>query len=155
MKRIRLEWLGAIGISLVLASFANEGFSAEIAPAPAVSPSSRTVSMDFEDADLKLVLKVLSQQAGMNFVASEEAEAKKVTVFLSNVSVNDAIDAIIRANGLRYEMKSSSNIFMVYTSDEEGPLQTRVFPLKYLRLSISSIDIGGQSVSRELQTKKM
>jgi len=152
MKRIRLEWLGAISILLNLASIAPQGFAAEVAQT--VAPSARTVSMDFEDAELKLVLKVLSQQAGMNFVASGDAEAKKVTVFLSNVSVNDAIDAIMRANGLRYEMKASSNIFMVYSSDEQGPLQTRVFTLKYLRLSISSIDVGGQSVSRELLTKE-
>ncbi len=152
MKYKDMLLISGLGVFMVCFCLLDAAQAAEVARI-AVPESARRVSMDFENADLKLVLKVLSQQSGLNFVSSQDAENKKVTVFLSDVSVNDAIDAIVRSNGLRYEIKPSGNIFMVYAAEEEGQMQTRVFPLKFLRLSISSLDVGGQSVSRELSSK--
>jgi type II secretory pathway component GspD/PulD (secretin) len=42
--------------------------------------STETISMSFDGALLKDVLLLFSQQSGLNFVASQEAESKKVTV---------------------------------------------------------------------------
>ena len=39
----------------------------------------KLISMDFQDVPLKQILKVFSQQADMNFVASENIQDKKVT----------------------------------------------------------------------------
>ena len=114
----------------------------------------RRISMDFENAELKVVLKLLSQQSGMNFVASEEAESKPITVYLDNVAVEDAIYSIVKANDLRYELRPGSHIFLVYTGTEEADMQTRVFPLRYLRLSLSAIDVGGKSVIQQLVTRE-
>lgn len=122
-----------------------------------VVSAGNTVSMQFDGTPLKDVLKLLSQQSGLNFAASEEAENKKVTVFLQNVPVRDAIEAIISANNLTYEQKKGSNVIIVHpaaAADAAGgtPMQTRIFPLKFTRLSISPQDVGGQSVIKELLT---
>jgi type IV pilus assembly protein PilQ len=98
---------------------------------------SPTISMDFQDADLKNVLKMFSQQSGLNFVASEEVKDKKVTLYLDNVLIQDALDNIIEANGLIYEQAPDSDIFIV----KEKPIPkirtiTRVYPLDYCQVYI-------------------
>ena len=40
----------------------------------------KTISLDVTDAYLEDVLKLLSKQAGINFVASEDARNKRITV---------------------------------------------------------------------------
>ncbi len=119
--------------------------------ATAVRGEDNLVSMNFDGAQLRDVLKILSQQSGLNFVASEDVESKKVTVLLEDVPVGDALESIVRANSLRYERKPGSNVFEVSAAeDTSGGVQTRVFMLRYTRLSISPLDVGGQSAINDL-----
>ena len=50
------------------------------------------ISMDFQDASLQDVLKALSQQAGINVLASQDVKDRKVTLYLEDVPVLDALD---------------------------------------------------------------
>ena len=49
----------------------------------------KTISMDFQDADLKDVLKIFSQQAKLNFIASEAVQDRKVTLYLEKVPIKE------------------------------------------------------------------
>lgn len=90
------------------------------------------ISMDFENAKLKDVLKVFCQQSGLNFVAGENVKLKPITLYLNSVSVDDALNAIITANGLVHERAEGSDIFIVKESGEpEITLETRIFKLEY------------------------
>ncbi|MBI2094575.1 MAG: secretin and TonB N-terminal domain-containing protein [Candidatus Omnitrophica bacterium] len=96
---------------------------------------------------------VPAQTVSMNFdfVSSEEVEQKKVTVYFENVPIDDALDNLIAANNLRYKQKEGSRVFIVYPADADiGDLETRVFHLKFARLSISPLDIGGGKVISDL-----
>ncbi|MFA5276743.1 MAG: secretin N-terminal domain-containing protein [Candidatus Omnitrophota bacterium] len=99
-----------------------------------------TISMDFQDANLKDVLKILSMQAGLNFIASEGVQDRKITLYLDNVPLNKAMDQIFRANNLSYELDKAAKIFVVR---DWGKLQTetvtKVFYLKYSSVSSSAI----------------
>lgn len=89
------------------------------------------ISMEFENANLKDVLKIFCQQSGLNFVTAEGVELKPITLYLSNVTVTDALNSIIKANGLTYEQAEGSDVFIVKESGEaEIKLETRVFKLK-------------------------
>ena len=96
----------------------------------------RSISMDFQQASLKDVLKVFSQQAGLNFVATENIEDKKITLYLDNVAVRDALDSIMSANNLTYEQAAGSAVFIV---KESGKAQiymvTKVHSLNFARIS--------------------
>ncbi|HLF18504.1 MAG TPA: secretin N-terminal domain-containing protein [Candidatus Omnitrophota bacterium] len=74
---------------------------------------SKKVSMDFQNAQLNNVLKILSQQSGMNFVASDTIANKEINLYLDNVPVWEALERILEANSLTYEVRPGSNIFMV------------------------------------------
>jgi type IV pilus secretin PilQ/predicted competence protein len=99
----------------------------------------KSISMDFQQADLKDVLKVFSQQAGLNFVATENIQEKKITLYLDNVTVRDALDSIMSANNLAYEQAEGSSVFIVKESSmPKVTLITKVYHLDFARLSEGS-----------------
>lgn len=108
----------------------------------------RRISMDFQDANLKDVLKIFSQQAGLNFIASQQIEDRTVTLYLEDVSVEDALDKLLAANNLSYDL--FKNIFIV---KEWGlPLietVTKVIPLRHARVSNSALS---KEISEKLDT---
>jgi len=90
---------------------------------------SRTIeSLEFREVDIKDVLRQISKQYGLNIVFSEKVSGL-VTVQLTNVSVEEALDSIITVNGFIYTKKE--NVIKVTTSEEaqqEGK-QTKLFRL--------------------------
>ncbi len=100
----------------------------------------KTISMDFKDADLKDVLKIFSIQSGMNFIASEAVQDRKITLYLDTVPIKDGMDKLFKANNLSYDYDRKSNIFIV--KDWGRPdieTETRIFYLKYATVSTSSL----------------
>lgn len=101
----------------------------------------KTISMDFKDAQLNDVLKILSQQSGMNFIASQEISGITISIYLDKVPVQEAMERILSGNALTYELKPGSNIFVVHPSDEPARrLITRVYRLKYATVNSSSLN---------------
>jgi type II secretory pathway component GspD/PulD (secretin) len=99
-----------------------------------------TVSMDFKDISVKDFLKIFSQQTGMNFIASEAVQDRKITLYLDKVPVKQAADQIFKANNLSYEYDEDSNIILVKDwGAPEVELLTKVFSLKHSRVSTSSM----------------
>lgn len=101
----------------------------------------KTISMDFKDAQLTDVLKILSQQSGMNFIASQEVSGKTISIYLDQVPVQEAMERILFGNALSYELKPGSNIFVVRPSERSAKqLITRVYRLKYATVKSSSLN---------------
>ncbi len=97
-------------------------------------PKDVMISMDFKDAELKDVLKIFSQQSGLNFISSEGVENKKITLYLDKVSVEDALNTILKANSLSYEQPGGSNIIMIKEMIvAEVETLTRVYQLNYAK----------------------
>jgi len=104
------------------------------------------ISMDFQDANLKTVLKIFSQQSGLNFVASQNVKSRTVTIYFDNVTVEDALNHIMSANRLVYEQEPGSNIFIVRESG--APVvetMTKIYELKFAQLTPPPSDGGGAS----------
>jgi type II secretory pathway component GspD/PulD (secretin) len=103
--------------------------------------SDRTISMDLKDADLKDVLKIFSMQAGLNFIASQNVEERKITLYMDKVPIKQAMEKLFRANNLSCEYDEDSNIFTVqYWGDPEAQTITRVYKLKHRSVSASNIE---------------
>ncbi len=132
-------WM-AIILSLMLAgTVPRGGISASEIVNGLIPKTDDKVSMDFEGADLKSVLKAFSMQTGINFIASDVVENKKVTVFLSEVSAKMALASILEANGLLYELQGD-NMYLI-RPDGKAPVKTitKVFKLNYLQVSLMSL----------------
>lgn len=94
----------------------------------AASAGALIESLEFRELDIKDILRQLSKQYNLNIVFSEKVSGL-VTVQLSNVSIEEALDSIITVNGFVYNKKD--NVIKVTTPDEaerEGR-QTKLFRL--------------------------
>jgi len=108
------------------------------------------ISMDFKDISLKDILKALSIQSGINFIASEAVRDRTVTLYLDNVPLEDALDKLFKANNLDYEREPGSNIIIV--KDWGKPMVetvTKVFSLKHARVSSSNLQAEIDSATEE------
>ena len=102
--------------------------------------SEPVISMDFQDASIKDVLKILSMQSGMNFIASEAVANRKITLYFDKVPLSQAMDKIFSANNLSYELDKNANIFVVKDWGKmEVETVTKVFFLKNATVSTSSL----------------
>ncbi len=95
-------------------------------------------SIQFDDVPLADAMKLFSEQSGLNVITSSDAGKTRVTVYLRKVTAIDALEALVKANGLFYRIESPSGIVRISTSREyEKDLssfreeQTRVFTLLY------------------------
>lgn len=94
--------------------------------------------IEFKDIPLAQAMRVFSDQSGLNVITSSEAGKTPITVFLKNVTPLDALEAIVKANGLFYRIEPNSEIVRIATLQEyEKDLssfreeQTKVFTLLY------------------------
>jgi len=59
--------------------------------------------MDFKDADINNLLRIIAEVSGMNVVAGDDVRGK-VTIRLVNVEWQQALDVILKINNLGYEL---------------------------------------------------
>ncbi|MDP3921382.1 MAG: secretin and TonB N-terminal domain-containing protein [Candidatus Omnitrophota bacterium] len=100
--------------------------------APEVAPEdSGIVSLDFKDADIKTVLRVMSLKSGVNIVAGPEVLGT-VTIRLEDVPWEKALQVVLRTYNYVYER--DGNIIRVTTRDrmEQEPVITQTFILNYI-----------------------
>lgn len=103
---------------------------------------SQNVSLDFKDADIRNVLKIISYKSGTNIVATPEVIGN-ITIRLVDVQWEKALNIILKTYGFGYEKQG--NIILVAPIDkltaqkkqevelaQVQPTVTEVFNLKYL-----------------------
>lgn len=84
--------------------------------------------LEFREVDIKDILRQLAKQYNLNIVFSESVKGL-VTVQLSNVTIEQALDSVVTINGFAYTKKG--NVYKVTTVEEasrEGK-QTKLFKL--------------------------
>jgi type IV pilus assembly protein PilQ len=72
-----------------------------VGQAPAATQRPRLISLDFKDADINNILRILAEFSGLNVVSSDDVKGK-VTVKLQNVPWQQALDSVVRAAKLAY-----------------------------------------------------
>lgn len=92
------------------------------------------ITIDFKDADIKTVLRVLSEKSGVNIVAGKGIEGF-ITIRLANVNWERALDIICKSYGYAFEREG--NIIRVTTVEnlKQEELTTEVFALNYAKAS--------------------
>lgn len=84
------------------------------------------LSLDFKDADITTILQALSQSYGLNIIAGEEIKGK-VTVSFRDVTLEQALDSVLKVNGYAYTRLN--NVISVHSA--KGDKSTEIFTLKY------------------------
>jgi len=119
---------------VTLAPIALVPVPAQATPPPASPPSpqpptgngQRLISLDFKDADVVNLLRILAAESGRNIVAGDDVKGK-VSVSLRNVTWEQALDTILETRGLQ-KLERGSVIRIVSTEQltKEREAQARV-----------------------------
>jgi type IV pilus assembly protein PilQ len=75
----------------------------------------RLLSMDFKDADVINLLRILAAESGRNIVAGEDVKGK-VSISLRNVTWEQALDTILEVKGLQKVEKG--NVIRIVSTDQ-------------------------------------
>ena len=88
------------------------------------------ISIDFKDADIHNVLRLLAEKSGVNIVAGEEVKGR-VTVRLVDVPWESARAVILKTYGLVYSREESIVRVTTVENLKKEDLATMVFALNY------------------------
>lgn len=120
------------------------------APAPVEAEPSETAPLDtrvtvrVKGVPLATFLDTISAQAKINFIITEGLEEKRVTAFLQNVTVRDALQVLLEIKGLTYQRIGKTNTYVVTQRSKQAEnLVTRIYALSYIPL----IDLTAKDVT--------
>lgn len=89
--------------------------SAQVAPTVEKRYTGQRISLDFKDADIKNVFRLLAEVSGLNIVVTADV-AKRVTVRLVDVPWDQALDLLVNTNGLGKDQ--IGNVVRISTTEQ-------------------------------------
>lgn len=73
----------------------------------------KPVTLEFRDANLKVIFEALSQAAGMNFIFDKDIRPDlKATLFVRQVKIEDAVALLLQQNQLHQKVVNDNTIFI-------------------------------------------
>ena len=73
----------------------------------------KPVTLEFRDANVKMVFDVLSRTSGINFIFDKDVRGEtKVTIYVRNVAVEDAIDLLLIQSQLEKKVLSDNSVLV-------------------------------------------
>ena len=88
----------------------------------------RPVTLQFRDAQTKMVFEVLSRQTGINFIFDKDIKSDgKTTIYVQDVPIEQAIDLVLGQNQLARQVLSD-NMVLIYpnTSSKQKDYQDQI-----------------------------
>ncbi len=111
------------------------------APQPATVEEglNQRMALDLRDLDIVDTLKFLAMKGGINIIAGKDVSGR-VSLFLKNVTVKDALDIILLANNLAYEKRgdilyvmSEPEYKLAHGANFKDTRKVKIFNLKYAK----------------------
>lgn len=120
-------------ITLLILVGANSAFSQNQSNTAAEVSEEKLVTIHAEDAHLPSVLAILADRSGYNIVTGPSVNVQdKISLHLVDVPIEQAVNLVVRAAGLSYELVGSS--FLIASPNrlkEEVGIKSYVVPLQY------------------------
>ncbi|MFM2402983.1 MAG: hypothetical protein RL223_863 [Pseudomonadota bacterium] len=107
------------------------------APLDSLGPAfQKPIALEFREAPLRQVFELLSRSSGVNFVFDKDVRGEaKVTVFLRNVSLDEALRVVLATQGLDRKLLNDSTVLVypntVAKQREHQELVTRSLYLRH------------------------
>ena len=91
----------------------------------------KKISLQFEAVPISTILIMIARQHNLNIVQSSEI-SEEISLQLDNVSLGDALNAILSSNGYNYFYAGDIIVVKPLEMDAPGELLAKTFTLKYL-----------------------
>ena len=138
---VAIKAVTALGVELATSNGRNGVFlpgSFTPLAAPTNPPPEFLSYVESEKVPIGTLMRLVSDQAGVNISVSDAAAKKAVSIFLRNVIANSAVEEICRATGLWFRREPNGQVIRVMTMDEFSENlntfreeQTEMFTLLY------------------------
>jgi type IV pilus assembly protein PilQ len=117
----------------------------QVRGAPGRRYSGRRIDLDFKDADIHNILRLLAEVGGVNVVTSDDVSGS-ITIRMRNVPWDQALDVVLQAKGLgmvrrgnlirvaplaTLEKEREAAIARRKQQEQLAPLETRLIPVSY------------------------
>jgi type IV pilus assembly protein PilQ len=125
--------------------------------------SGQRISLDFKDADIQNVLRILADVSGLNIITTEDVGGR-LTIRLMDVPWDQALDSILKAQGL--DMVRDGNIVRISTvgrlkeerdalrAADEAQKQAEPLLVRYMRVNYAKADEDLVKKVREVLTER-
>ncbi len=120
-----------------------------VAAAAAQSIMNKPVTLQFRDANLRMVFEALSRSTGLNVILDRDVRADlKTTIFVKDAAVEDTVDLILLQNQLEKRSLNANTLFIYPATaakqKEYQDLQVRTFQVsnidvKYMQSVLKSV----------------
>jgi general secretion pathway protein D len=141
--------------ALELQAKANFKTSQEINLPALKSPPERLVTLEFLEANLKMVFEGLSRTSGVNFVLDKDIKPDtKATVFVKNVTLDAAITAILNTNQLEKKVLDETTI-LIYPNTAQKNTEYRELVIKSFYLTNADVKQTSALLKTMLKVKNI
>ncbi len=99
-----------------------------------LTQANESVTLSLRDSDVKQVLRMFADKAGMNIVFHKTVSGK-VTLDLVDMPINEAFDLVLQISGMNYYKQGNTMIVMSKASPDNAAYSKQemmVFPIKYV-----------------------
>ncbi len=134
---------------MVVREQAEKARLARAAQAAAQSIMNKPVTLQFRDANLRMVFEALSRTTGLNVILDRDVRADlKTTIFVKDAAVEDTVDLILLQNQLEKRALNANTLFIYPATaakqKEYQDLQVRTFQVtnidvKYLQTLLKNV----------------
>ncbi len=119
------------------------------------STPNRPITLEFREANLKMVFEGLSRTSGVNFVLDKDIKPDaKTTVFVNNVTLDAAITAILNTNQLEKKVLDEATI-LVYPNTAQKNNEYRELVIKSFYLTNADVKQTATLLRTTLKVKNL
>lgn len=139
---------------LVLKRRIEEQQAKEAMAAPTLkSLYKKPVTLEFRDANLKMVFEVLSRTTGINFILDKEVKSDlKTTLFVKQSSLEDAVDLLLVTNQLEKKVLNQNGV-LIYPNTPAKVKEYQDLVVKSFYLASADVKQTANMVKTLLKTK--
>lgn len=139
---------------LVLKRRIEEQQAKEAMAAPTLkSLYKKPVTLEFRDANLKMVFEVLSRTTGINFILDKEVKSDlKTTLFVKQSSLEDAVDLLLVTNQLEKKVLNQNSV-LIYPNTPAKVKEYQDLVVKGFYLANADVKQTANMVKTLLKTK--
>jgi len=121
---------------------------------PALKPKDdKPVSIELRNAKVKVAFEALSRSTGINFILDKDIKKDtKVTLFVKDARIQDAIEMVLASNGLKKKILSENTVF-IYPNTPKKLKDYQDLMLRSFYLSNADAKQIGTMVKTLLKTK--
>jgi general secretion pathway protein D len=113
----------------------------------------KPISLEFRDANLKVVLEALARSTGVDFILDKDVRPDlRTTIFLRQASLEDAIEVILQTNRLEKKVLNRNTI-LIYPNSPEKLKEYQELVVKGFYLSNADIKQTQAMLKSMLKTK--